>query len=35
MAGRSALAVIVFIFFIGIMLLGLAYEILDDSFNVV
>lgn len=35
MAGRSALAVGVFMFFIGIMLLGLAYEVLDDSFDVV
>jgi len=35
MAGRSALALVVFTYFIVIMLLGLAYEIIDESFNVV
>jgi len=34
-AGHSASAVIAFVLFLVTMLLGLAYEVLDDSFKVV
>jgi len=33
--GRGAAALAVLFFFVLLMLLGLAYEVLDDSFNVV
>jgi NADH-quinone oxidoreductase subunit A len=34
-AGHTAFSLVAFFFFIILMLLGLAFEVLDDSFNVV
>jgi NADH-quinone oxidoreductase subunit A len=35
LAGHGIMAVVAFFYFVILMLLGLAYEVIDDSFNVV